>query len=76
MATKNKETKSAKEPKSAVETAKSKNKKLKKKLYEKELERLQTELVKLQEWVRQKGLKVVVILKVGMLPVKVASSSA
>ena len=63
MATKNKETKSAKEPKSAVETAKSKNKKLKKKLYEKELERLQTELVKLQEWVRQKGLKVVVIFE-------------
>ena len=31
--------------------------------YEKELERLQTELVKLQEWIRHKGLKVVVIFE-------------
>jgi polyphosphate kinase len=37
--------------------------KLKKKVYEKELRRLQIELVKLQEWVRQKGLKVVVIFE-------------
>jgi len=36
---------------------------LSKKLYEKELERLQLELVKLQEWVRAKGLKVVVIFE-------------
>ena len=34
-------------------------KKLKKKFYEKELSRLQIELVKLQEWVKHKGLKVV-----------------
>lgn len=34
-----------------------------KKTYEKELARLQVELVKLQEWVRQKGLKVVVIFE-------------
>jgi polyphosphate kinase len=34
-----------------------------KKLYEKELSRLQVELVKLQEWVRLKGLKVVVIFE-------------
>lgn len=34
-----------------------------KKVYEKELARLQVELVKLQEWVRQKGLKVVVIFE-------------
>lgn len=32
-------------------------------VYEKELERLQTELVKLQEWVKYKGLKVVVIFE-------------
>lgn len=34
-----------------------------KKVYEKELARLQVDLVKLQEWVRQKGLKVVVIFE-------------
>jgi polyphosphate kinase 2 len=34
-----------------------------KKAYEKELSRLQVELVKLQEWVRLKGLKVVVIFE-------------
>lgn len=34
-----------------------------KKTYEKELRRLQIELVKLQEWVRYKGLKVVVIFE-------------
>ena len=37
--------------------------KLGKKLYEKELKRLQVELVKLQEWVRLQGLKVVVIFE-------------
>ncbi len=37
--------------------------KLKKKVYEAELERLQIELVKLQEWVKQSGLKVVVIFE-------------
>lgn len=36
---------------------------LSKKDYEKELARLQIELVKLQEWVRQKGLKVVVVFE-------------
>jgi polyphosphate kinase 2 len=40
-----------------------KPKKLKKKVYKKELRRLQIELVKLQEWVKQKGLKVVVIFE-------------
>jgi len=40
-----------------------KRKKLDKKFYEKELERLQIELVKLQEWIKQKGLKVVVIFE-------------
>ena len=38
-------------------------KKLKKSLYEKELYRLQLELVKLQEWVKEKGLKVVIIFE-------------
>jgi polyphosphate kinase 2 len=38
-------------------------KRLKRKFYEEELERLQVELVKLQEWVRHKGLKVVVIFE-------------
>ena len=37
--------------------------KLDKKFYEKELARLQVELVKLQEWVKQEGLKVVVIFE-------------
>ena len=40
-----------------------KPKKLKKKVYEQELERLQRELVKLQYWVKAKGLKVVVIFE-------------
>ena len=38
-------------------------KKLEKKFYERELERLQLELVKLQEWVKAEGLKVVVIFE-------------
>jgi polyphosphate kinase 2 len=39
------------------------NGKLKSAFYEKELERLQVELVKLQEWIKLKGLKVVVIFE-------------
>jgi polyphosphate kinase 2 len=53
-----------------TESPKQKNKKtgdkppaLDKKFYEKELRRLQIELVKLQEWVKQKGMKVVVIFE-------------
>ena len=38
-------------------------KKLKKNDYEKELKKLQIELVKLQEWIKHKGLKVVVIFE-------------
>ncbi|UTV27177.1 polyphosphate kinase 2 [Photobacterium atrarenae] len=38
-------------------------KKLKKKDYQKELERLQVELVKLQEWIKHSGMKVVVIFE-------------
>ena len=37
--------------------------KLKNKVYQKELARLQIELVKLQEWIKHKGLKVVVIFE-------------
>ncbi len=40
-----------------------KKKKLSNKLYESELARLQIELVKLQEWIKHKGLKVVVIFE-------------
>lgn len=45
------------------ENGKPQVKKIKKKFYEKELERLQTELVKLQEWIKNNGLKVVVIFE-------------
>jgi polyphosphate kinase 2 len=38
-------------------------KKLKNKIYNKEIERLQTEMVKLEEWIKFKGLKVVVIFE-------------
>jgi len=38
-------------------------KKIKKKVYEKELYKLQIELIKLQEWVKQNKLKVVVIFE-------------
>ena len=37
--------------------------KIDKDFYEKELERLQVELVKLQEWIRHRGLKIVVIFE-------------
>ena len=37
--------------------------KLKKSLYERELKRLQTELVTLQEWIRHEGLKVVIVFE-------------
>ena len=40
-----------------------KRKKMKREAYERELERLQTELVELQEWIKYKGLKVVVIFE-------------
>jgi len=39
------------------------NKKIKNKFYEAELARLQIELVKLQDWIKHKGLKVVVIFE-------------
>lgn len=43
--------------------ARPKPKKMNNKFYEKELARLQIELVKLQEWIKEKGLKVVVIFE-------------
>jgi polyphosphate kinase 2 len=46
-----------------AEDQKNDKKKLNKKYYEKELGRLQIELVKLQEWVKYKGLKVVVLFE-------------
>ncbi|MGH1362138.1 MAG: polyphosphate kinase 2, partial [Calditrichia bacterium] len=39
------------------------SKKLKNKEYLRELERLQLELVKLQEWIKQEGLRVVVVFE-------------
>ncbi|MDJ0688195.1 MAG: polyphosphate kinase 2 [Xenococcaceae cyanobacterium MO_188.B32] len=50
------------EPEAQKKTNK-KRKKLDKKFYEQELAKLHIELVKLQEWVKQKGLKVVVIFE-------------
>jgi len=45
------------------QAVKPERKKLDKKLYERELQKLQIELVKLQEWVKFKGLKVVVLFE-------------
>jgi polyphosphate kinase 2 len=42
---------------------KNKSKKISKKIYEKELAKLQIELVKLQRWVQYKGLKIVVVFE-------------
>ena len=49
--------------KNATKPRYKKNGKLKRKYYESELARLQIELVKLQEWVKHEGLKVVVIFE-------------
>jgi len=49
--------------KKGEKSAAEKPEKLDKKFYEKELEKLQIELVKLQEWIKHKGLKVVVIFE-------------
>ena len=43
--------------------ATSKRKKIPNKIYLRELERLQVELVKLQEWIKHEGLKVVVVFE-------------
>ena len=44
-----------------------KEKNLSTKRYEKELENLQIELVKLQDWIQHQGLKVVVIFDTGIM---------
>ena len=49
--------------KTAEKTADKKNSKIKNKEYEKELAGLQIELVKLQEWIKEKGLKVVCVFE-------------
>ena len=46
-----------------MKVEKTKKKKLENKFYNNELEKLQVELVKLQEWIKNKGLKVVVIFE-------------
>jgi polyphosphate kinase 2 (PPK2 family) len=46
-----------------VELVKSTGKKIKNKFYDQEMARLQIELVKLQEWIKHKGLKVVVLFE-------------
>ena len=45
------------------EIRKSSKKRIDKKFYEKELQKLQIELVKLQRWIKEKGLKVVVLFE-------------
>lgn len=50
-------------PEKPPELQEDKPKKIKKKVYEKELRRLQIELVKLQEWVKHKGLRVVTVFE-------------
>jgi polyphosphate kinase 2 len=59
---KDKEAKASDHRKGAADNGKP-NKKIEKKFYERELERLQVELVKLQEWVKQEGMKIVVIFE-------------
>ena len=46
-----------------VEKTLNKSKKVSKKIYEKELERLQLELIKLQEWVRHSGERIAIIFE-------------
>ena len=48
-------------PREALEVDETANAKLGKKRYEKELAGLQLELIKLQEWIKHSGLRVVVI---------------
>jgi polyphosphate kinase len=59
---KEKKDKSKKKQKT-IDVVAEKKEKLDKNFYEKELARLQTELVKLQEWIKKEGLKVVVLFE-------------
>ena len=52
-----------KNPARFVEPEQKDDRKIKNKVYERELARLQIELVKLQEWIKHKGLKVVVLFE-------------
>jgi len=52
-----------KNPARYVEPEQKDERKIKRKVYERELARLQIELVKLQEWIKHKGLKVVVLFE-------------
>ncbi|MCW8848834.1 MAG: polyphosphate kinase 2 [Melioribacteraceae bacterium] len=63
MSKKKNESKKNKESEKKQSNESDKKQKLSKKFYEKELSRLQIELVKLQEWIKEKGLKVVVIFE-------------
>jgi polyphosphate kinase 2 len=51
------------QPKNKKKRESQPKKKMKRKAYEKELSRLQTEMVKLQEWIRGEGLRVVVVFE-------------
>ncbi len=42
--------------------------------YERELRKLHVELVKLQEWVKRKGLKICVLSRAGTVPARAARS--
>ena len=48
--------------------------KFKRKAYEKRLEKLHVELVKLQEWVKHKGLKVCIVFEAATVPARVGRS--
>jgi polyphosphate kinase 2 len=56
-------TKKAEKLQSDSKDGRTKKKKISNELYEKELARLQIELVKLQEWIKHKGLRVVVLFE-------------
>ena len=56
-------TKKAEKQQSDSKDGRTKKKKISNELYEKELARLQIELVKLQEWIKHKGLRVVVLFE-------------
>jgi polyphosphate kinase len=58
-----KKKKDAKQEPASTEKPAEPAKKIKNKVYEKELAKLQVELVKLQEWIKAKGLKVVVLFE-------------
>jgi len=49
--------------------------KVPRKLYESELQRLQAELVKMKEWVRSSGERLLVLFEAAMLPGRAARSS-